>query len=233
MNHVNNISRIKVIFNALRDMREEVVFVGGAVVSLYAERQWHEVRETDYVDILVEVYSFSDYAAVEERIRKLGFSNVSDSKFVGRYRLGSTIIDVMGLDEKILGFSNRWYAEGFENSILHKIDDETTVRIFSPPYFLATKLEAFHNRGKNKDGEYDGRQSDDFHDIVFMLVYRSKIWEEIRSLPEGELRKYLFSKFEDLLGNPYLEEWIDAHASYSSPISLFIVMPNMKRLLGK
>jgi hypothetical protein len=233
MNHANNISRIKAIFNSLGNMREEVVFVGGAVVSFYAERQWDEVRETDDVDILVEVYSFPDYAAVEERIRKLGFSNVPDSKFVGRYRLGSTIVDVMGLDEKILGFSNRWYAEGFKNSILHKIDDETAVRIFSPPYFLAAKLEAFHNRGKNKDGEYDGRQSDDFHDIVFILVYRSKIWQEIQSLPQGELRKYLFAKFEDLLENPYFEEWIDAHAPYVSPVSQFIVIPSMKHLLGK
>jgi len=35
-----------------------------------------------------------------------------------------------------------------------------------------------------------------------------------------------------LLKNPYLEEWIDAQAPYYSPVSHYIVMPGLKRLLG-
>lgn len=53
--------------NALGDLKDKVVFVGGAVVSLYAERQWDEVRETDDVDILVEVYTHHQYADLEKK----------------------------------------------------------------------------------------------------------------------------------------------------------------------
>jgi len=233
MNHNSNITRIKAVHNALGDLKDKVVFIGGAVVSLYAERQWDEVRETDDVDILVEVYTHHQYAGLEEKLRSIGFSNDIDSKFVGRYKLPGIIVDVMGLDEKILGFANRWYKEAFHHSVKYTIDGYNTVRIFTAPYFLASKLEAFKNRGKNQDGEYDGRTSDDFHDIVFLLVYRSTIWAEMETLPEGSLKAFISDEFLTLLKNPYFEEWIDAHVPYHSPVSYNIVIPQLKKLLNR
>lgn len=35
MSHQTNISRIKAVYNALEDLRDQVVFVGGATVSLF------------------------------------------------------------------------------------------------------------------------------------------------------------------------------------------------------
>jgi len=233
MNHNSNITRIKAVYNALGELREQVVFVGGAVVSLYAERDWDEVRETDDVDILVEVYTYPEYSKLEKKLRRIGFANDTTAKFIGRYNLPGIIVDVMGLDEKILGFTNRWYKEAFQHSIKHTIDELATVRIFTAPYFLASKLEAYKDRGKNSAGEYDGRMSNDFHDIVFLLVYRRSIWSEIQTLPEGELKSYIFDEFSKLLQNPYLEEWIDAHAPYHSPVSYYIVIPGIKKLLEK
>lgn len=232
MNHSQNIVRIKAVYNALQELKDKVVFVGGAVVSLYAERDWDEVRETDDVDIVVEIYTYAQFSELEEKLRRLGFKNDTSSKFVGRYKLPGIIVDVMGLDEKILGFTNRWYKEAFANSINYVIDNLTTIKIFSAPYFLATKLEAFKTRGKNKAGEYDGRMSDDFHDIVFLLVYRRAIWDEIASLPDNALKDFLYDEFAAMLLNPYLEEWVDAHAPYHSPLSQYIVLPGIKKLLG-
>jgi len=231
MNHNKNITRIKSVHNALGDLRDKVVFVGGAVVSLYAERAREEVRETDDVDILVEVYTHPQYAELEEKLRSIGFENDVYAKFVGRYKLPGIIVDVMGLDEKILGFANRWYNEAFHQAVNYTIDEQNTVRIFTAPYFLASKLEAFKNRGKNKDGEYDGRMSDDFHDIVFLLVYRNSIWTEIEELPEDALKSFIFEELAKFLKNPYLEEWIDAHAPHYSPVSHYIVIPQLKKLL--
>lgn len=45
-----------------------------------------------------------------------------------------------------------------------------SVRIFSAPYFLATKLEAFVDRREN-----EGRFSTDFEDIVHVLNNRGSI----------------------------------------------------------
>jgi len=66
-------------------------------------------------------------------------------------------------DEKILGFSNIWYRPGIENKIKVDLDGES-ISIFSLPYFLASKFEAFENRGKS-----DPRLSSDLEDIVIVL----------------------------------------------------------------
>lgn len=65
MSHDVNIMRIKAVYNALGELRDEVVFVGGAVVSLYADRASEEIRETDDVDVLVEIYTHREYAALK------------------------------------------------------------------------------------------------------------------------------------------------------------------------
>jgi hypothetical protein len=56
-------------------------------------------------------------------------------------------VEIMPLNESILGFSNRWYPEGFEQTIDIEIEPNLYVKIFSPLYFIASKLEAFKNRG--------------------------------------------------------------------------------------
>ena len=229
MNSHTNIVRIKAVYNGLQELRDQVVFVGGAVVSLYMERSAEDVRETKDVDIIVGIYSRVKFAELEDRLRAIGFKNDTTAKFMGRFILDSTIVDVMPIEEGILGFPNRWYKEGYNNSIPHKIDDLITVRIFTAPYFLASKLEAFNDRGKNKAGEYDGRQSSDFEDIVYLLVYRRSIWEEITATT-GDLKAYLIQELKRWSAIPYFEEWIDAQTSYYSPVAHYLVLPQLRKL---
>lgn len=102
-----NITRIKAVNNALGDLRNQVVFVGGATVSLYADRQAEEARPTDDVDVVVEIGSYKNFAQLEEHLRKAGFQNDTSASFIGRYLFHGLIVDVMPTDEKILGFSNQ------------------------------------------------------------------------------------------------------------------------------
>jgi len=46
MSHIDNVTRIKIVYDALEELAESVVFVGGATVSLYADRTTEEVRPT-------------------------------------------------------------------------------------------------------------------------------------------------------------------------------------------
>jgi hypothetical protein len=58
MSTVSNLGAIQTIVNALSDLNKKVVFVGGAVVSLYSnDPAADEVRETDDVDITLEIVS--------------------------------------------------------------------------------------------------------------------------------------------------------------------------------
>ena len=58
---------------------------------------------------------------------------------------------VMPLDEKILGFSNRWYRPAMKSAVERKLEPGLSIRVVNSAYFCATKLEAFASRGK---GDY-------------------------------------------------------------------------------
>ena len=226
MSHQQNITRIRAVYNALGDLKDEVVFVGGATVSLYADREATDVRPTDDVDILVEVSSQWEYSEIEQRLRERGFQNYTSARFIGRYKLPGIIVDVMPTAGNILGFSNKWYTEGFTTSISYALDELYTVRIFTASIFIASKLEAFKNRGNN-----DGRTSSDFEDIVFVLENRSSIWEEMQS-SQPELRKYLHNEFSALFKNPDCREWLTANSN-TYPPSSFYIMKEMEDFVSK
>lgn len=218
MSHQTNITRIRAVNNALGDLRNNVVFVGGATVSLYADRIAAEVRPTDDVDILLEIATRAQFAQVEERLRDAGFKNDTTAKFLGRYLLEGFVVDVMPMEESILGFLNRWYVEGYRTAIEYPIDDQHPIKIFTAPYFIASKLEAFNARGKG-----DGRTSTDFEDIVFVLENRRSVWQEMKVADET-VRAFLLNEFKTLRANRYIREWIDGHSgSYSPPGSYFIL----------
>jgi hypothetical protein len=64
MSHRENITRIKAVYFPLEELSAAVVFVGGAVVSLYSTRPEVETRSTDDVDIVVEIARYKEYAAI-------------------------------------------------------------------------------------------------------------------------------------------------------------------------
>jgi len=227
MKHVHeNIVRIKAVQSSLGELRDKVVYVGGATVSLYAQREAPEIRETKDVDILVEIATNWDYAAVEEQLRRLGYQNDPESKFIGRYVLSGLIVDLMATEEKILGFSNKWYKEGFHTAINHQIDDLVTVKIFDCPHFIGSKIEAFKNRGKG-----DGRFSSDFEDIVFILENRPTVWEEMERTT-SKLKKYLKQEFQAFAVNPYMEEWIASHSNFYTAQSTSLILESLTKYVG-
>jgi hypothetical protein len=62
------------------------------------------------VDAIAEITSYAAYAGFSQRLRHLGFrEDDNEDAPICRWRQGKTTLDVMPLDEKILGFSNRWY----------------------------------------------------------------------------------------------------------------------------
>ncbi len=105
------------------------------------------------------------------------------------------------------------------------IDEQHSIKIFAAPYFIASKIEAFKNRGKN-----DGRTSSDFEDIVFLLENRSSIWQEMENT-DPVLKEYLYSEFTNFKNNPYFEEWVASHSSSYSPPSVYFIMEDLEIFL--
>lgn len=172
-------------------------------------RPAEEIRPTDGVDILIEFIHYKAYAAVEAKLRTKGFANDTELGVICRYKVQEIVVDVMPTSEVILGFSNRWYAEGFSQSIKVSLEEDTTIRIFHPVYFLATKLEAFNNRGGK-----DGTLNTDFDGIICILNNRKAIWTELAQTT-GAIRTYLVNEFKQLIAHRYIEQWISSHLAYS------------------
>ncbi|MEO7175760.1 MAG: hypothetical protein ABIV51_07825 [Saprospiraceae bacterium] len=207
MSHQTNVTRIKAVSNALKALNVKVVFVGGSTVSFYSDRPSLEVRPTDDVDLLVEILNYKERTQIEERLRILGFSHDLESGIVCRYLIEGITVDIMPTEDPSIGFTNIWYSEGFKFSVQYVIDDQNIIEILDAPYFVATKFEAFGSRGRN-----DGRTSEDFEDIIFVLENRKAIWEEMNNAGT-DLKNYLKAKFRNLLSNNNIVEWVSGHIS--------------------
>jgi len=131
-------------------MLGELVFVGGAVTSLLVTDEGAGApRPTLDVDAIAEITSYAEYAAFGDCLRLLGFSeDWREGAPLCRWVREGAILDVMPLDEKILGFSNRWYCAAMQTAVTERLSGELEIRVVTAPYFLATKLEAFKGRGR-------------------------------------------------------------------------------------
>lgn len=106
----------------------------------------------------------------------------------------------MPSDDSPVGITNSWYKPGF--SSLQQIEVEnTSVQILSVAYFLATKLEAFHDRG----GDY--RSSHDFEDVIYIIDNRTTIVEDIRHA-DSSVVNYIKAELKKVIDSPYAEEYI-------------------------
>ena len=225
MSHHINIKRIKAISRILKSIKKDVVFVGGATVSLYVDSKSSEVRPTDDVDVVIELAAYNNYTQLEEELRNVGFENDKESGIICRYMVQGIIVDIMPTNSDVLGFSNRWYEEGFENAISIMLDDDE-VKIFSFPYFIATKLEAFKNRGNN-----DFRFSSDFEDIVYVLENNSNAENQLSNLPE-QLKEYFSKTFQDLINQQDWEEGLYAHLEpRNAPQKIIMIENILKKLI--
>ena len=227
MSYRLNITRIKAVYHALEELASQVVFVGGATVALYAERPYTDARATDDVDILVELVNYRGYAAVEEQLRKKGFENDVDSGVLCRYKIKGITVDVMPTSDAVLGFANQWYPEAFATAQKKMIDELVTVNIFQPVYFLATKMEAFKDRGGN-----DGRTSTDFEDIVFILNKRNSIWQELEQSNEN-VKQYLTAAFKKWLNEKYIEEWISCHLDFDEQRRVDFIIHSLQEFVNE
>lgn len=185
-----SIELLELAASALGDLLDEVVFVGGATVGLWITDQAAPApRPTKDVDVIVEVASRERFHEFEERLRGHGFREDAESGVICRWRHGDLILDAMPTDASILGFSNRWQAEAVPYAIRRRLPSGAEIAAVSPPFLVATKLEAFAGRGRD---DYMG--SRDFADVISLLDGRAELVGEVEASP-AELRAYLAGEF--------------------------------------
>jgi len=119
-------------------------------------------------------------------------------------------VDIMPNDPSVIGFTNPWYIDGMRNSINYSLEENLTIRIFAPAWFLASKMVAFSDRGK-----YDFRTSSDFEDIVFVLDNKPFLIDDLKTANK-KVKQYLNLEFRKYLLNKNLSEGIFCALPYGS-----------------
>jgi len=190
-----NLQRVELVARALGDLCDELVFVGGCAAGMLCTSvQAPPPRATFDVDLVAEVTALAGYHALEARFAERGFvRDMAPDAPICRWRVGNVEVDLMPTDERVLGFSNRWYPIATATAMPMVLPSGASIRLISAPAFLATKFEAFATRGGN-----DLMSSHDFEDIINVLDGRPGIESEIAEAG-GELVAYLSEKFHAVL----------------------------------
>jgi len=210
-----NLGVIKKVAQALGELNERVVFVGGAVVSLYInDSAADDVRPTKDVDISLEILSVGELENLRLDLIKKGFRQTANEKVICRFLYEDVKVDVMST--QVIGWapSDKWYGPGFKYLQEVKIED-ALVRILPLAYFLASKFDAYHDRGGK-----DPRTSHDFEDIIYILDNRIDLVETILNSPEDVLN-FLKAEFQNILADSTSQEAVLGNLFYETRTERF------------
>lgn len=193
-----NLAKVELIAHVLGALREDLVFVGGCAVGLLmSDPAAASARVTYDVDLVVEVATLQDYHRMEKKFAAKGFArDMGADAPICRWRYREIEVDLMPTAPGILGFSNRWYPLAMTTAENRALPSGLTIRLIAAPLFVATKFEAFVDRGAE-----DLLGSHDLEDIINVIDGRPELSDEIARV-DGELRSHLAGKCAALLAMP-------------------------------
>jgi hypothetical protein len=214
---IKNLEMIKVVVDALGELKDQCVFVGGATTSFYIDDiAAPEPNASMDVDCVVEIKTYSEYSKLQVKLRTKGFKDIDptdeDEDIPScRMYLAGIKVDFMSPDKQALGFTNSWYKDGLKNKEEVELLEKDKIFIFELPYFIASKLEAFNHRGKD-----DLRDSQDLEDLSQVLDGRVNIENEILKFSPDVL-DFVRKNFSNWLKEKELyREAISGYLAYDS-----------------
>lgn len=214
-NRTINLGVVAEVASALKEIKDQVVFVGGAVVSLYTDDPAaDEIRPTKDVDMTLNIVNLSEWVTIQEKLAGMGIHPDPFGHAICSYRYKDIPLDIMSAEDGPLGSANRWFKIGFAD--LQKVDVHgEEVQILSAPCYLATKFEAYNDRGTNY------RTSHDIEDVVYVLDNRTTLVEEVLSADKA-IKDYIVQQFKTIKEVGMLDEVLISHIH---PIMLAERMP--------
>jgi predicted nucleotidyltransferase len=198
------INTIKMVANALADLNDECIYVGGAVTGLYADDPLApKVRPTKDIDIVLEIVSLIELERLRQKLAERNIRFAQEENTVCRFKYKHILIDVMSTNEVGWAPANQWFKGGLDNAEIYHLDD-VKIKIMPFVYFLASKFSAFRGRGK------DPRTSRDFEDIVYVLDNRTTFVKDILEAAV-DVKNFLVEELILILQEPTLQEAVMAH----------------------
>jgi hypothetical protein len=193
-----NLPLLEDAVHKLAPFLNEIVFIGGITLGLLiTDKAAAPIRGTNDVDVIAEIVTYADYIVFSERLRNAHFTEDDGEKpLTCRWHHGELTVDVLALNEEVLGFSNIWYESALRHAFPVTLPSGQSIRVITAPFFLGTKMEAFRGRGK-----MDFQASHDLEDFVAVIEGRDSLLQEVADSPH-ELRRYLAEAARSLLAEP-------------------------------
>lgn len=193
-----NLPALRVIAEALGDLRDQVVFVGGAVTGLLVtDPLVSGIRATRDVDAVVQA-GRGEFQRIEARVAAAGFERDPESGVICRWvhRASGVLFDLMSAQPEVMGFTNRWYPFAIATADRFELGGGVSIRVASAVAFVAMKLEAFADRGAGFL-----LASHDLEDVLNIVDGRDELIAELAEAP-ADLRTAVGEQFALLLANP-------------------------------
>ena len=141
---------MQIVAKRLEPLGVPFAFLGGAVLGLLVDHpELMEIRPTKDVDVIVEVVTLTEYYEMEEKLRAAGFQHdISEGAPICRWIVDGCRVDVMPVHSTALGMNSNWFPEAIQLSRIMEMGKGCSARVITPALFIATKLEAFKDRGR-------------------------------------------------------------------------------------
>jgi len=103
-----NKALVKEVANALQELKEIMVFVGGATISLYIDDvAAEEIRPTSDIDMTIKLtHNYADWVKINERLTELGFHPNPDGHAICSYKYKYINVDIMASESGHMGEAN-------------------------------------------------------------------------------------------------------------------------------
>ncbi len=219
-----NLELLRAMALALGPLRERLVFVGGCATGLLLTNPAAaDVRPTEDVDAIIEVASLAGYHAMQPLLAERGFKQtMADNTPPFRWFWNRMQLDLVPVDEHVLGFANRWYRPGFAAAVTTEIAPGLSLRHLDAPHFLATKFEAFNDRGGR-----DVYLSHDLEDIITVIDGRAELPDELAQAAPS-VRRHVVEQTNALLTHPEIANALPGIVA--QPIRAGIVLQRLQHI---
>jgi predicted nucleotidyltransferase len=193
---------------ALRADLDDLVVVGGCAPVMYElSLSVSEFRPTTDVDYIVETAGRPEYYDLIKRLEQTAqLRHVTRTGVpICRYEVDGVEIDLMPIDPADLGFAGLWYADTVATARRVEIEAGLVVRVATPLYFVAMKLDAMSDRGNA-----DLRVDEDLEDIITVLRGVDHLIDEIAAGTEP-VHVFVRAGIGAIIARTDAREVLDAH----------------------
>jgi len=190
--------------------RDRFVFIGGGLVPLLiTDPAAAPARPTKDVDVVFSVASLGDYSYIRQDLLNSGFEDdITLDKPACALFYGEWRVDFLCSSPGIIDSGNRWFDSVLKDPVAQDIDGVPIWRA-STPSWIATKLEAWRNRGRLPSGAPDYYHQD-IEDIIAVVDGRPECVREIAGSIE-EVGEFLMQTISLLLASDDFRSALPGH----------------------